>query len=100
MKRIRIKNKTAFKINESVVGEPLMVKLQRMKRNKEKHTAEAPLIYTEKADGVLPEYDIRADKWELAMENADAVSRVMIAKGGGIMPEIPENPQEGGGEES
>ena len=28
----------------------------------------APIIYTERKDGVLPAYDIRTDRWEIAQE--------------------------------
>ena len=31
----------------------------------------APMIYTKKTDGVIPAYDIRTDKWEIAQ---DAIS--------------------------
>lgn len=34
----------------------------------------APLIYTERKDGVLPEYDIRTDRWAIAQKAMDKVA--------------------------
>ena len=42
---------------------------------------EAPLIYTDKADGVMPGYNIRTDKWEIAVEAMDKINKVRTAKG-------------------
>lgn len=41
----------------------------------------SPLIYTPKEQGVRPEYNVRADKWEIAQGAMDAVNRERIAKG-------------------
>ena len=41
---------------------------------------EAPLIYTEKADGVMPGYNIRTDKWEIAVEAMDKINKIRTAK--------------------
>ena len=38
------------------------------------------MIYTEKEQGVLPEYDIRTDKWEIAQNAMDVVHATNIAK--------------------
>lgn len=40
----------------------------------------APLIYTERSEGVLPEYDIRTDRWELAQKAMDKVAGSYRAK--------------------
>lgn len=37
-------------------------------------TETSPTIYTERKDGVMPEYNIRADKWDIAMEAMSKVS--------------------------
>lgn len=34
-----------------------------------------PTIYTEKKDGVLPEYDIRTDRFEVAIEAMDKINQ-------------------------
>ena len=41
----------------------------------------SPLIYTPKEKGVMPQYDVRADKWEIAQNAMDRVNRERIAKG-------------------
>ena len=41
----------------------------------------SPLIYTPKEKGVRPEFNIRADKWDIAQEAMSAVNREKIAKG-------------------
>lgn len=37
-------------------------------------TETSPIIYTERKDGVLPEYNIRTDVWEIAREAMGTVS--------------------------
>ena len=44
----------------------------------------APIIYTEKKDGVLPQYDIRTDKWEIAQSAMDLANASKIAKSKGL----------------
>lgn len=34
----------------------------------------SPITFTKRSDGVLPDYDIRADKWELAQRAMTAVA--------------------------
>lgn len=41
----------------------------------------SPLIYTPKEKGVMPQYDVRADKWEIAQSAMDKVNKGRIAKG-------------------
>lgn len=55
-------------INESIVGEPIEHKLERVVTNGEGVEDGAPAIYTERKDGILPAYDIRADKWDIALD--------------------------------
>lgn len=42
---------------------------------------EAPLIYTDKADGIMAGYNIRTDKWEIAIEAMDKINKVRAAQG-------------------
>lgn len=37
-------------------------------------------IYTKRKDGVIPELDIRTDKWDIALSAADAKNRNKIAR--------------------
>lgn len=45
----------------------------------------APRIFTERKDGVLPDYNIRTDRWEYAAEAMDAVHKANIAKSKGLI---------------
>lgn len=72
---------TLFKnINKSVRGETIETKMQRVMQNKEPITDGAPITYTERKDGVIPDYDIRADRMEYAVEAMDKMSRQNLAK--------------------
>lgn len=72
--------KTTIVVNQATVGETIETKIQRITQNKEPITDGAPLIYTDRKDGVLPEYNPRTDKMELAIDAMDAASRSHIAK--------------------
>ena len=66
--------KTSLNVNKSVEGESIEIKISRMINNKEPiNTGRTELIYTERKEGVRPETDIRADKWDIA---TDAMSKV------------------------
>ncbi|QCS35990.1 hypothetical protein [Capybara microvirus Cap1_SP_81] len=41
---------------------------------------EVPPIWTERKDGVLPQYDPRTDRWDIAMQAADAAAASHAAK--------------------
>ena len=51
-----------------VEGERLELKIDRMTQNNEPIGDSAPLIYTPRKDGVIAAYDIRTDKWDIALE--------------------------------
>lgn len=61
-------------------GESIEEKTRRITQNKEPITDGAPIIHTEKKDGVIPAFDIRTDKWIIAQNAMDAVNRERIAK--------------------
>lgn len=74
------RNKTKLNINKSVEGETIEQKCERIESNKEPITDGAPIIYTERGSGVAPEYNIRTDRFEIALEAMDTVSRAETAK--------------------
>lgn len=61
-------------------GELLMTKIRRILDENEPLTDGAPLIYTPKDQGVIPEYNIRTDKWEIAMKAMDRVSEYKLSE--------------------
>lgn len=73
-------NKTSIEFNRSIEGETIEHKIERIVNNKEPITDGAPLIYTERKDGVQPAYNIRTDRFELAVEAMDAVAKTYQAR--------------------
>ena len=78
-KKIRA-NKTTLSVNTSYIGETIEEKVDRIINNKEPIKDGAPLIYTERKDGVLPDYNIRTDRFDVAIDAMDRVSKDKIAK--------------------
>ena len=58
--------------------------MQKLIENNEPITDGAPIIYTEKKDGVLPQYDIRTDEWDIAQSAMDLANASKIAKSKGM----------------
>lgn len=73
MYRTPVMEKSSLSINESIQGEPIEHKLDRIVTNGEGVEEGAPAIYTERKDGVLPAYDIRTDKWDVALDAMGAI---------------------------
>lgn len=71
---------------ESFEGESIEKKVTKLIENNEPITDGAPIIYTEKKDGVLPQFDIRTDKWEIAQSAMDLANASKIAKSRGLKP--------------
>lgn len=65
---------------EFQVGESIEAKVKRITENNEPITDGAPIIYTNRDDGVLPAYNIRTDRWEIAQQAMDAVNQANLAK--------------------
>jgi hypothetical protein len=63
-----------------VEGEPIEHKVARVVKNGEPIKDGAPLVYTERKDGVNAAYNIRTDRWEIAADAMDKVHKTMIAK--------------------
>lgn len=58
-------------------AEPREVKLRKIISGESSSMEDGvfPTIYTEKKDGVLPEYDIRTDRFEIAIEAMDKINQ-------------------------
>ena len=61
-------------------GESIETKVKRITENNEPITDGAPIIYTNRDDGVLPAYNIRTDRWDVAQQAMDAVNQANLAK--------------------
>lgn len=62
---------------ETFEGETIEEKVERIVTNKEPISDGAPMIYTEKSAGVLPAYNIRTDRFDIAI---DATSKIEAAR--------------------
>lgn len=84
MKRTKRRKYTteAFEI-PAYEGETIENKVQRIVLNNEPIEDGAEIIYTEKKYGVLPQYNIRTDKWEIAQAAMDLAQQQRIAKSNG-----------------
>lgn len=69
--------KTNYEYQE---GESIETKVRRITENNEPITDGAPIIYTNRDDGVLPAYNIRTDRWEIAQAAMEAVNQANLAK--------------------
>lgn len=58
-------------------AEPREVKLRKIISGESSNMDDGvfPTIYTEKKDGVLPEYDIRTDRFEVAIDAMDKINQ-------------------------
>lgn len=63
--------------NLTYQAEPREVKLRKIISGESSNVEDGvfPIIYTEKRDGVMPEYDIRTDRFEVAIDAIDKINQ-------------------------
>ena len=77
----QIENKTLIKVNNSWPdGETIETKIERIVTEKSPITDGCEIIYTDRKDGVQPEYDIRTDRFEVALDAQTAIQKSAAAK--------------------
>lgn len=99
MKTATIRDKNNMKPVEVYTAESIETKVRRIMDENEPITDGAPIIYTPFEEGVKPEYNIRTDRWEVAIAAMDKISSYEASKyvkteeapGKGV--EIPEGKQ-------
>lgn len=74
MKTVRIKNKHNMHSVRLYEAESIEEKVRRIVNENEPIEDGAPIIFQERIDGVKPEFNIRTDRWEVAIEAMDKVS--------------------------
>lgn len=84
---------------ETLEGETIEQKLVRVIYNKEPIKDGAPIIYTERKDGVPAGYNIRTDRWEVAADAMDLVSKNIAANRDGT-PKADMTVSKGGGSDT
>jgi len=72
--------RTSIEINQSIQGETIEQKIERVTTNKEPIKDGAPLIYTDRKDGVLAGYNIKTDRFEIALDAIDKIQKSQTAK--------------------
>lgn len=72
--------KTTIKVNKTYTGETIEQKINRIVNNREPITDGVPIIYTDRSEGILPAYNIRTDRMEIALEARDHVTKSHLAK--------------------
>lgn len=80
MKTKIIKSNSSLESVEIYEGETIETKVSRIINEKAPIEDGAPIIFTDRAEGVLPAYDIRTDRWDLAVDAMDKVNKAKIAK--------------------
>lgn len=73
-------SKGTLRVYEGYIAESLEDKISRMMNNKEPIGESTEMRFTERKDGVRPEYDIRTDRFEHALDAADYIDRSHKAK--------------------
>ena len=80
MYKYNVAKPTNIRINNSVEGETIEMKVRRIVDNKEPITDGAPLIYGPKGE-IMAGHNIRTDRFEIAVEATDTINKAKIAKG-------------------
>lgn len=71
---------TQIRVNKSKVGERIEERVQRMLYAGESMGDGAPLIYTDRRNGVEPQYNVRSDRFELALDAINGVTKDTLTK--------------------
>lgn len=71
---------TSLSVNDSVEGETIEQKMERILNNEGGIEDGAPLIYSEREDDVLPEYNPRTDKWDIAIDATSNATEQKLAQ--------------------
>ena len=74
MKKVIIKDKHNIRSIETYIAETIEEKVRRIVDENEPIKDGAPVIYQERAEGVLPEYDVRTDRWQIAINAMEKVT--------------------------
>lgn len=79
MKERTTRTQSMIKCNEVYEAESIEEKLRRLAVSGEPVKETVGMIYTRRRDGVLPQYDIRTDRFEVIQNGMDTMTRSAIA---------------------
>ena len=81
MFKLNINNRTTtIKVNTSTEGETIENKIKRITTNNEPITDGAPLIYQERRSGIEAQYDIRTDRFDVALDAMTVVHKTKLSQ--------------------
>ncbi len=80
MYRRPVSKSSDLSLYETEVGQTLEQKIERALNNKEPLDGDAPLLYTERAEGVNAGMNIRTDRFDVALEGMDKVNKSRKAR--------------------
>lgn len=80
MKTAIVRSTYNLKSVETYEGETIETKVARIVQEKAPITDGAPIIYTDREQGVLPAYNVRTDRWDIAENAMDKINKAKIAK--------------------
>ena len=81
------RNFSGYEEFEYIEGERIEDKVARLFEENQPINDGAPLIYTEKKEGVLPAYNIRTDRFAIALDAMDKIGRSKAKKENAPKPE-------------
>lgn len=75
---------------ETVEGETIEKKMQRIMDEKSPIDDSAPIIYTERKNGINPAHDVRTDRFDLALEAMEIETKKRIAANEENFKDVPD----------
>lgn len=73
MRKKYVSKRSSLKRNDTKIGYSIEQEIRKKMEGEEIEMGQKPTIYTKREEGVIPIYNIRTDKWEVAQEAMDAV---------------------------
>ena len=90
MKKRIVKHTKDISAVDTVEGEIIEKKIQRIMDEKTPIDDSAPIIYTEKKNGINPAHDVRTDRFELALEAMEIETKNRIATNEENFKDVPD----------
>lgn len=100
MKKFEINRPLDIQGIELIEGETIEDKVERIMNNGEPITDNAPIIFTERKDGVGAMYDIRTDRFDLALDATTKIEQSLRAKRDEYMKQKEQSKEKGGENET
>lgn len=72
--------KSRLKINNSYEGQSIEKQVALMLNNKENIGEESPIIYTPRSEGTMAAYNIRSDRFDIALDAIDKMNKSYTAR--------------------